>query len=103
MNKKELQEIEGDCEVSLSNGDNVFAEYCLDLIAEVRRLNDFISENYLLDKHGAFENLIQDNQRLRKALEFYESWTGYSPYSNKVEEDKGKVAQKALKGETNEY
>jgi hypothetical protein len=38
MREEYLDEIEGDCQVELGNRENPFAEYCLELTAEVRRL-----------------------------------------------------------------
>jgi hypothetical protein len=38
MREEYLDEIEGECQVELGNRENPFAEYCLELTAEVRRL-----------------------------------------------------------------
>jgi hypothetical protein len=68
------------------------------LIAEVRRLNDFISDNYLLDKHGAFENLIRDNQSKREALEHIKEKTKHGQAYH-IEGEVHYIAYRALEGE----
>lgn len=43
MTDKQIEDIEGDAQVELSNGENVFAEYCLELIDEVAALKSMLA------------------------------------------------------------
>jgi hypothetical protein len=95
MNEKELQEIER----SLNGEQTCWQDGKLyTLIAEVRRLNDFISDNYLLDKQGAFENLIRDNQSKREALEHIKEKTKHGQAYH-IEGEVHYIAHRALEGE----
>jgi endo-1,4-beta-mannosidase len=87
MGEKELHEIEkrSEAEMTLSMPYNIFAEYCSELIAEIKRLNDNI-----WFKQGDMEELQQEVQRYKQALELI---LEHSPYSRQ-----GEIAYKALRG-----
>lgn len=79
----------------------------LTYLERVQELEDII---YKDERQAVIEALYEDNQRYRQALEFYaddDKWyevnTGspYAPdYRREIEDDLGKVAQKALEGES---
>jgi hypothetical protein len=89
MREEYLDEIEGDCQVELGNRENPFAEYCLELTAEVRRLKSDL-ESWQHIAHDRLKNwcmfteksgeLEKENQRLKEEAKAIEGMKGYEDY-----------------------
>src|SRR5690625_5023960 len=111
MSKERLEELLDDLPYSIRHSGELdpLKQFAREQAERVRELEETNKKNYWIAADFKFENLLleQQNKRYREALEFYADKENYKPfdgiflsrYQNKIDEDGGEKARKALEGE----